>query len=334
MKHSDLPDTPAQPRRRILCIDGGGIRGTFPAAFLAEAEKHLSHPIGTYFDLIAGTSTGGILAAGLALGFPASDLLALYETHGPKVFGLRDSSLISQGANWFRCIRRVFRPKHNLDNLRMVLREAFGGKRVGDAKTRLMIPAWNPVSRSPHVYKTAHHARLKTDYRTRVIDAVLATAAAPTYFRQHVSETGAELLDGGIWANNPIAIATVEAIALLRWPPQSLRILSLGCLEQTYTIPKSSGLGGFAPKYADLSIDAQSKGSIGMAMLLTGHPHEQTAIYRIDHTVPHNAYKLDDVRFIRTLKGLGHHKARTEHPTLSPVFFETLAEEFVPYHQL
>ena len=73
--------------RRILSIDGGGILGTFPAAFLAEMEKDLDHPIGSYFDLIAGTSTGGILAIGLAMGIPASSLLDLYEKPGPEIFG-------------------------------------------------------------------------------------------------------------------------------------------------------------------------------------------------------------------------------------------------------
>src|SRR5437660_1257046 len=73
--------------RRILSIDGGGILGTFPAAVLAEIEQHLDYPIGSYFDLIAGTSTGGIIAIGLAMGLKASELLHLYETKGPAIFG-------------------------------------------------------------------------------------------------------------------------------------------------------------------------------------------------------------------------------------------------------
>lgn len=71
--------------RRILCIDGGGILGVFPASFLAELEKRLDQPIGSYFDLSAGTSTGGILAVGSALGKPASDLLDLYENEDLKL---------------------------------------------------------------------------------------------------------------------------------------------------------------------------------------------------------------------------------------------------------
>src|SRR5688572_5412954 len=78
---------PEPPKRRILCIDGGGILGTFPASFLTGLEQHLDHPIGSYFDLIAGTSTGGIIAIGLSMGVRASDLLEIYEKRGPEIFG-------------------------------------------------------------------------------------------------------------------------------------------------------------------------------------------------------------------------------------------------------
>ncbi len=70
-------ERPGRRKRRLLCLDGGGILGTFPVAFLAELEQHLDHPIGSYFDLIAGTSTGGIIGIALALGHPASEILSL-----------------------------------------------------------------------------------------------------------------------------------------------------------------------------------------------------------------------------------------------------------------
>ena len=75
----------AAPTYRILSLDGGGIRGVFPAAFLARLEEHLEQPIGSYFDLIAGTSTGGIIAIGLGLGLAAKDILRLYENRGPAI---------------------------------------------------------------------------------------------------------------------------------------------------------------------------------------------------------------------------------------------------------
>ena len=81
MSVDDMP-----PAYKILSIDGGGIRGVFPAAFLAKLEDHLDAPLASYFDLIAGTSTGGIIAIALGLGLTAKEILKLYEEQGPAIF--------------------------------------------------------------------------------------------------------------------------------------------------------------------------------------------------------------------------------------------------------
>ena len=232
---------PHSPQRRILSIDGGGILGTFPAAFLAGLEQHLPKPIGCYFDLIAGTSTGGIIAIGLAMGLRAFELLDLYEQRGPEIFGQGGGRVANFILGKLRLGRWLIMPKYDPAQLQAVLEEVLGDRRIGDAKTRLLVPAWNPVARSVYIYKTAHHRRLRTDYKSLAVDAAMATAAAPTYFRQHVTWDAAGLTDGGTWANNPTALAVVEAIATLGWPCDSLHVLSLGCLDETYTIPKWGG---------------------------------------------------------------------------------------------
>lgn len=321
-------------KRRILCVDGGGILGTFPAAFLAELESHLEHPVGEYFDLIAGTSTGGIIAIGLGMGLRAEDLLELYETRGGEIFGQDHHQAINVLLKLVRGTRHLYRRKYDSERLRAVLHDVLGDKRIGDSRTRLVIPAWNPVAKSVYIYKTAHHQRLRTDYKSPVIDAALATAAAPTYFRQHITQHDVGLVDGGVWANNPIAIAVVEAVTLLGWDPDSLHVLSLGCLEETYTIPKWAGLGTLGSKAVKLFMDGQSHGAMGIAKLITGHEHERTAIYRINHSVPYNAYKMDDTNVIQDLKGLGHSKARDRQPVLAPVFFDSPAELFEPEYRL
>lgn len=323
------------PKRHILCIDGGGILGTFPAAFLAGLEQHLGgRPIGSYFDLIAGTSTGGIIALGLGMGLRASELLSLYENRGPEIFGQGRGRVADFIFDKMRLCRSFVMNKHDSAPLRTVLEDTFGDKRIGDACTRLLIPAWNPVARSVYIYKTAHHERLRNDYKSLAVDAALATAAAPTYFRQHVTQHAVGLTDGGTWANNPIALAVVEAITMLGWPRESLHVLSLGCLEETYTIRKWAGLGTLGSKVIRLFMDGQSHGAMGIAKLLTGHEHERTAIHRINHTVPYNAYKMDDTRIIQDLKGLGFSFARDRQPVLDPVFFSQPAEAFVPVYSL
>lgn len=321
-------------KRRILSIDGGGILGTFPAAFLAELERELDRPVGSYFDLIAGTSTGGILALGLGMGMRASEILKLYENRGSDIFGGNRGTFANFLAGKLRCVRWCFRNKYDLKHLRKVLRDVFGEKRIGEAKTRLVVPAWNPLAKSVHIYKTAHHPRLKTDYRSSVVDAALATSAAPSYFQRHVTRHGVGLVDGGIWANNPVAVAVVEAIAVLGWPRESLHVLSLGCLDETYDIPKHAGIGGLGLKVLKLFMDGQSYGATGMAKLLTGDEHERPAIYRINNTVPQDVYKMDDTGVIQEMKGLGHSRARERRSVLENVFFDKPAGVFKPYHNL
>jgi patatin-like phospholipase/acyl hydrolase len=325
-----------QPRkRRILCIDGGGILGTFPAAFLAGLEGHLQgRSVGSYFDLIAGTSTGGIIALGLGMGLRASELLDIYEKRGPEIFGQGRGAVADFIFDKLRLGRSLVMNKHDSGPLRNVLEDTLGNRRIGDARTRLLIPAWNPVARSVYIYKTAHHARLRNDYKCLAVDAALATASAPTYFRRHVTQHAVGLTDGGTWANNPIALAAVEAVTLLGWPRESLHILSLGCLEEAYTIPKWAGVGTLGTKMVRLFMDGQSHGAMGIAKLLTGHEHERTAIHRVNHTVPYSAYKMDDTRVIQDLKGLGFSFARDRQPVLDPVFFSQPAEAFVPVYEL
>jgi hypothetical protein len=321
------------PTRRILCIDGGGIMGTQPAAFLAALEEDLGHPIGECFDLIAGTSTGGILALGLGLGMTAKELLELYVDRGPTIFGGADG-LRGRLDGFLRGGRHLFGPKHKAELLRDELQRVLRGKRIGHASTRLVIPAWDPHHRSVYIFKTAHHPRLKTDYKRFAVDAAMATAAAPTIFRQHRMPDSTGLLDGGVWGNNPIAVAVVEAIGLLRWPRESLRILSLGCVNEVYSLPESLGIATIWPDLTRLFLVGQSHGALGMAKLLTGHEYEREAIFRVCPDVPAGLFTLDDTRKIAQLRGMGASAARRERPRIEPVFLHSRAEPFVPIYSL
>ncbi|NJO93851.1 MAG: patatin-like phospholipase family protein [Hydrococcus sp. RM1_1_31] len=167
-------------KRRILSIDGGGILGTFPAAFLAKLEENLDQPISNYFDLIVGTSTGGIIALGLGMGLSAADILLMYEKSGAAIFGQQQGVFLNYLVNKLRIIRWGFRRKYSSENLRSTLFKLFGDRKLGESKCRLAIPAWNPIAQTVYIYKTAHHPRLRNDYKSLVVDAALATSAAPT----------------------------------------------------------------------------------------------------------------------------------------------------------
>lgn len=323
-----------QPLRRILCIDGGGIMGTQPASFLASLEEDLDRPIGEYFDLIAGTSTGGILAIGLAMGLTAKELLDLYVDRGSRIFGQESGPLAGRLGDIWRRLKHLAAPKHDADLLRAELAAVLLDKRIGDAQTRLVIPAWDADHRSVYIYKTAHHRRLKTDYRKPALDAAMATAAAPTYFKRHRTVDDIGLLDGGTWCNNPIDIAVVEAITLLGWPASSLRILSLGCVNEVYMIDEAPGKFGLASDAIRLFMDGQSHSALGIAKLLTGHEYDRDSIFRICPDVPKDFFSLDDTRKISRLKGMGAAAARRERTRIEPIFFTQPAEPFIPEYKL
>src|SRR5580765_1488551 len=124
-------------RFRILSIDGGGIKGVFPAAFLAAIEENLPHPISQYFDLITGTSTGGIIALGLGFGLSASQLLEFYIKRGPMIFPKERRRL------WRRWTLDWFGSRYQSTALRSALTDVFGSAKLGQVKARVLIPSMN-----------------------------------------------------------------------------------------------------------------------------------------------------------------------------------------------
>lgn len=313
--------------KRILAIDGGGIKGVFPAAFLATIEDTIEDKVANYFDLIVGTSTGGIIALGLGLGFSAREILEFYEKFGPEIFA---------GNRLLRAIRQIGLSKYSHDALTKALESQFGDKLLGESTKRLVIPSLNLETGEVHVYKTSHHPRLQRDYKEKAINVALATASAPTYFPTHRTAAGTPLVDGGLWANNPVGLAVVEAIGkeMLNWCPSSLKVLSLGCTTEPFNIGLARklglGLGYWGVKIADVFMTAQSSASLGTAQLLIGHEN----IIRISPPVGKGRFNLDGVKEITSLKGLGDSEARKAVPSVRKDFFDLPhAEPFEPFHK-
>ena len=322
--------------RKILSIDGGGIRGTFPAAFLASLEDDLDRPLHEYFDLIAGTSTGGIIAIGLAMGLSAGRILELYENRGPEIFSQERSGLLGRAEKLARNIKwATWGPKYNADGLEDALTEILADKKIGDARTRLLIPAWHQQMAAVYIFKTAHHERLTTDYKELARDAAMATAAAPTYFREFITARDVGLVDGGIWANNPTGIAVAEGVGTLGWDPKEIQVLSIGCLEDVVEMRDAYGAARLAPKLAGLFMAGQSHGSNGLAHILTGDVggSDHKAIYRVSQPVPEGFFTLDDTNKIQMLKSRAIAQARIDKPDLLKTFFTSPAEPFEPIYR-
>jgi predicted acylesterase/phospholipase RssA len=214
---------------RVLALDGGGIRGVIPATLLAEIESRTGKRIAEMFDLIAGTSTGGILALALTTPDPhtparpryrAEELVALYAEKGKTIFG---RSLLHRLITLFGLLGS----KYAVRGLDRVLHDYLGESRLKDAVTEVLITSYDLESRDSW-FLARHKARTdsKSDFKMR--DVARATSAAPTYFRpERLSQTPpTAMVDGGVFANNPAMCGYVETIKL--HGDQDIVVASLG----------------------------------------------------------------------------------------------------------
>lgn len=216
---------------RILCLDGGGIRGAYTAAVLAYWEKATGCRIVDHFDLIAGTSTGGLLAIGLGLGMSAEAMLGFYKKDGPAIFPTENAT-----DRLWHSFRHWFGSKFDQSVLKAKLEAAYGGAPQGassldNSLCRLVIPSYNAKADQLVVFRTPHGPFKATDAGRDPVTVALATAAAPTYF-DPVATQGVvapiETVDGGVWANNPGTVALAEAVRHLGIPIERVDMLSIG----------------------------------------------------------------------------------------------------------
>jgi predicted acylesterase/phospholipase RssA len=178
--------------------------------------------------------------------------------------------------------------------LAALLKDALGVKLLGDSTVRLCIPAFDGKHSEAFVFKTPHHHDYRFDRLEPMVKAALATAAAPTYFRP-LEHKGYTLIDGGVWANNPIMLAVIEAMICFDLDRDQIDVLTLGCGDDPYIIsPLQSALGGKLAWY-DLIFAAmrlQSLSANNQARLLLGPP----AVRRIDPPGNPTPIMLDDFR--------------------------------------
>jgi patatin-like phospholipase/acyl hydrolase len=224
---------------KILSIDGGGIRGVYPAHILSCISERLGIEPAKYFDMYAGTSTGAIIAAGLACGKPPKLIMDMYKEHGEKIFSPKGS--------WYP--KKVKPGLHSLYEKRYlsgILENVFKDLRLGEITSPLILPATDIVHGGVHVFKSNYSSSFTRDNDVRVRDAVLASCSAPTYFDP--TKVGAySLADGGLWANNPSLAAVIDAQYRLNKEICQLKVLSLGTglSRSTYDADVESKNWGF-----------------------------------------------------------------------------------------
>jgi patatin-like phospholipase/acyl hydrolase len=212
---------------QILCLSGGGYLGLYSVALLAELERQSGARIASRFDLLAGTSIGGIIALALAAEVPAETVQSAFERNGKAIFGSSPPPRSAFGLFIDLC-RNALKSKYSADALRSTIAEIVGADlRVGELRHAVLIPAVNLSKGSPQIFKTPHHETFRVDLNLRVVDVALATSAAPTYFP--LATIGDALYtDGGLYANSPDLLALHEATHFFKQPESDVRLLSIG----------------------------------------------------------------------------------------------------------
>jgi len=330
---------------KVLSLDGGGIRGAFSASFLATIESHTGNRASACFDLYAGTSTGGIVATALAAGFAADQIVEFYRERGPEIFTPYRPKLTCRQRLVMRAVRcllpaangaAIFHAKYDGNALREALSEVFGSRTLGDLDRRLLLPSVNLVKGQTKVFKTPHLTDYFHDASVSLIDAVMATTAAPTYFPAAVLDAGSAYCDGGVWANNPAIVAYAEVCRMaqnLNKAPEpraiaadEVAMLSIGTGRRTYSFEPpgcQAGLAVWGTRLFEVPSTAQAQGAVFQACYLLGERYK-----RIDYDLPDKSWELDSVEVIEKLIHLGRETAAEQLRYGVEKFFHSVATPF------
>lgn len=304
---------------RILSIDGGGIRGIIPAEILAELEKRTGTQTSALFDLIAGTSTGGILALALCQpgdtsGKPAhsgAEMIDFYRRLGPVIFG----------RTWLHFLQSadgLIRSRYSDKPIDTTLQNFFGQSRLSESLTSIFVPSYELKQRTPFFFRSVR-ARQDPEYDYPMYTVARATSAAPTYFPPEgiscaTTSQHYVLIDGGVFANNPAACALVEA--RVQFPEAdrfTLVSLGTGAPRETALMgaPENWGLAQWARPILDTVLDGVSRTvDYQVSQVLPDQPDGTKAYYRFQPALTSPGQTLDNAR-LETMNALSNLAALT-----------------------
>jgi patatin-like phospholipase/acyl hydrolase len=309
---------------QVLAIDGGGVRGIFAAALLAGLEDDLGRPVRELFDLVVGTSTGGIIALGLGAGLTPAEILDFYVSEKDQIFPNR--------LGWRR-IRHPFAAKYGPQRLQAAVQRVFGDTLLGESRVPLVIPSYNLGENDVYLFKTPHHDRLKRDHKVPMWQVAMATTAAPTYFPafrlpgEHV-----RLVDGGVWANNPAMVGVTEAVSMFGCSLENIRLLSVGTTMNMRTRRRQLDNAGLlrwisSPTVVDVLLNGQSAGAFAQVQHLIGPDNAR----RLNPPAPDELVALDTCDAADLIAKAAHH-SRIFSPEFTRVFGSHVPNPYTPFH--
>jgi patatin-like phospholipase/acyl hydrolase len=261
---------------------------------------------------------------GLGAGYSAADLLDLYVQRGGEIFPPLGGVRL-----WLRDKRHYTRYLYDRGALQRVLQDKLGNRLFGDSQVRLCIPAFEGAHSEVFVFKTPHHRDYRIDRFERMVHVALATAAAPTYFRP-LEHGGYTLVDGGVWANNPIMLAVIEALICFDITREQIDVLSLGCGDDRYVVSQSQIVKGGLWHWKQIMEGAmrlQSLAATNQARLLLGPP----AVRRFDAPTFEPKLRMDDWRrSVRELVPAAEQTVAAHGEAIAGAFLSQTAMPFIP----
>jgi uncharacterized protein len=304
-------------RIQLLSLSGGGYRGLYTAAALAALENAAGRPIGQCFELIAGTSIGGIIALAAAFEVKMQSVVETFQAAGARIFPKRRSK--SAFAKYRNLVLDYRHPPFAAEPLREVIETLIGKNTLlGDAKHPVLIPSVNLTEGRPQVFKTRHYEGAHRDWQLRAVEIGLATSAAPTFFPP--ARIGHCLYaDGGLFANSPDLAALHEATFFLKKPQSECWLLSVGTTTTKYSVadePKHSyGIGFWVAdeqrRLPNVIISAQQQFAEQIAHHDLGERYRRIDTLPSHEQVVHLGLAEAGPTATETLLGLGH-KAGTD----------------------
>lgn len=336
---------------RILCLAGGGLRGAFAIGLLEEFERRSEHPLCAYFDLVAGTSTGSITASAICAGLTMRQIREFYEKHAARIFHPRDPYAPRNKLKVvYPLVRRLgkrrgqdpdafFQSRYCPHSLTAALEAGFGERTLRDAKRcRLIVPTVNLTDGVTAVLRTPHLPIDTPTFDWRLVDVIVASSAAPTYFPHKRMPDGNDYVDGGLWAIDPGVVALAEAVRITEqccrtedhaFDLNDVSMLSIGTGQATYSLAPPEGDAGmlfWSRHIANVMSVSQVQGAQLPLHIVLGDRYQQ-----IDFPLEEPSWTLDNIAMTAELFELGRQRGAELYESLEERFLAEVTRTYEPY---
>lgn len=318
---------------QVLALDGGGLKGVYTASVIKALEDKLGDSVCNHFDIVTGTSTGGLIALALGCGISGDNIQKFYLENAETIFPSSGFvGFLRMARTW---VSSRYSNKDLEELLKSLLVDAHGNQqKLGDSRCRLVIPTFQATDSLPRLMKTPHDARYRYDWKLPMWAVGMATSAAPTYLPAYTYDS-VTYLDGGLWANNPSMVGVVEAKDLGA-DLANVRLLNIGTTfssSQVDTqswffdlvrIPRSGYLGWATQIYLTL----MEANSFSTASMYVHQLLEKGSFICINDEIPTEKDRLDKVD-CNYLVELGE-KAGEKHYLELQQLFDYVAKSYLP----